>query len=111
MSSGSFTPGGMIPIAYPYRIFLRPYPLDRHTVSRLESNQRKVCAHDAVDRKAIDSPRAMTLQRHATPEVIEKPEFVSPAPGDFDPFAHWAATLDGAVKKRNLSTGEPRSWI
>jgi hypothetical protein len=70
-----------------------------------------VDAHGAVDRKAIDRPRAMTLQSHATPEVLEKAGFVSPAPDDFDPFAHWAATLDGAVKKRNLSTGEPRSWI
>ena len=71
----------------------------------------RVGAHDAVDRKAIDSPRAMTLQSHATPEVLAKPGFASPAPDEFDPFAPWAATLDGAVKKRNLSTGEPRSWI
>lgn len=48
----------------------------------------------------------MTLQSHATPEVLAKPEFVSPLPDDFDPFAHWAATLDGAVNKCNLSIGE-----
>lgn len=63
-------------------------------------------AHDAVDRKAIDNLRAMTLQSHATPEVLAKPGFVSPAPDEFDPFAHWAATLDGAVNKCNLSIGE-----
>jgi hypothetical protein len=48
----------------------------------------------------------MTLQSHATPEVIEKTGVVSPAPDEFDPFAHWAATLDGAVNKCNLSIGE-----
>ena len=71
----------------------------------------RVGAHDAVDRIAIDSPRAMTLQSPATPEVLEKPGFVSPALDDFDPFAPWAATLDGAVEKHNLFTGEPASWI
>jgi hypothetical protein len=53
----------------------------------------------------------MTLQSPATPEVLEKPGFVSPALDDFDPFAPWAATLDGAVEKHNLFTGEPASWI
>jgi len=66
-------------------------PVDRLRLLTAPSN---VAARDAVDRKAIDSPLAMTLQSHATPEVIEKPGFVSPASGDFDPFAHWAAILD-----------------
>jgi hypothetical protein len=69
----------------------------------------RVGAHDAVDRKTIDSRRAMTLQSHATPEVLAEPWFVSQEPDDFDPFAHWAATLDGAVNKRNPSIGEVRS--
>ena len=66
-------------------------------------------ADDAVDRKAIDSLRVMTLQSHATPEVLERTGVVSPAPNEFDPFADWAAMLDGAVKKGNLSIGEHRS--
>ena len=42
------------------------------------------------------------------PEVFAELRFVSPAPDSFDPFVHWAATLDGAVNIRNLSTGRDR---
>ena len=70
----------------------------------------RVGAHDAVDRKAIDSFCAMTLQSHATSEVLARPGFVSSPPHDFDPFAHRDAALDGAVNKCNLSIGKAQCF-
>lgn len=38
-----------------------------------------------------------------------KTRVVSPAPNDFDSFAHSEATLDGAVNIRHLKIGEVQS--